>query len=228
MKLETIDLRRLFILTAGLAALAIGGPARASELKVLEPADCAIVKGTVNFRIQTEQAQGERPLSAPELVIQDETGNELTQLRALRDRVTGICTTSLDTRRYPDGQYLVRLKYRSLKAGKVEDTLDEMTLSFRNTRVHPAKFTVTMVDRPYKLDEPCEVTVKVTGNYGKVMGGARVSFKIDKGDVGRGTEISDSDGEVILNITGTDVANAVLTITVEDLAPVTRTIKFVE
>lgn len=216
----------LFAFVAGVAAL--GRPASAAELKILEPADHALVSGTLKFRIQPVHAVKDMFLSNPEITILDEYGTEIEKFRAARDPQTQICSANFDTTKVKDGSYQVSIVYPTLLEGKKkEETREDLTLGVRNTKRVPAKFTVEVGAAETKAGESSEITIKVADKYGRLMPGARVSFKVDKGEVDKTSEITDGDGEAIASVDSDDAQSITLTITVENLPPVTKVIKFV-
>lgn len=222
-------MKRTFFLFAVVACLAaLGRPACAAELKVLEPADHSLVSGTVKFRIQPVHAPTDMFLSNPEITILDEYGTEIDKFRAARDIQTQICAATFDTTKLKDGSYQVSIVYPTLLQGKKkQETREDLTLGVRNTKRVPAKFTVEVGAAETKAGETSEITVKVADKYGRLMPGARVAFKVDKGEVDKTAEITDGEGEAIAAVDSDDAQMITLTVTVENLPPVTKVIKFV-
>lgn len=217
----------LFAFAAGMAAFC--RPAAAAELKIMEPADRSLVKGTVKFRIQPVHAPTDMFLSNPEITVEDEYGKELQKFRAARDVKTQICNATFDSTQIPDGMYLVSIVYPTLSKGKTKQVVrEDLTLGVRNGRKAPAQFTVLVETPETKVGEYGDITVKVLDKYKRPMPGARVTFKVDKGEVDTDAEITDSDGEAIASVESEDAQTVTLTITVENLAPIKKTIKFVE
>lgn len=204
-------------------------PAAAAELKIMAPADRAVVGGTVQFRVLPRNTAMEQYFSDPDVVIEDEYGQQVAKLVAVRDPKTGICSVPFDTFRYPDGLYNVTVRYRSLMRGqKPVEIREDMILGVRNGQARPAKFAVELEDKGYSGDEPAEVTVKVYDQRGRLMPAARVAFKVDRGEVDSPAEITDSEGEAAVSVDSEEVQTVTLTITVEGLAPVTKTLRFVK
>jgi hypothetical protein len=211
-------------------ALAAGTfrPAAAAELKILEPKDCSIVKGAVRFKIQPVEAPNERFLKDPEVLVQDENGKNVQKMAAVLDPKTGIGAAAWDSTRVPDGLYLVAITYQTLKGSASEEEREDLTIGVRNGAVKPAKFVVELQAKDYHPGEAVDVAVKVYDQRGKLMPGARVAFKVDKGEMNTDVEISDSTGEVLGSVDSDDPQTVTLTVTVENLPPVMKTIKFVK
>ncbi len=203
-------------------------PAAAAELKILAPADRAILKGIAEFNILPEHAQGELFLQNPEVILQNEYGEEVQKLPAARNPQTNVCTSRTDTSLLPDGLYLVTIKYRVLVQGMPQDVREDLTLGIRNKPVKPGRFTVEYQKKDYKLGEPCELTVRVLDAKGRRLPATRVAFKVDKGEIDTEAEITDSSGEVIAQIDAEEADTITLTVTVDGLPAVTRVVKFVE
>jgi hypothetical protein len=218
------------ILALGLACFAVAArPSAAAELEILEPQDRSIVKGTINVRIKPQNEQTEMFFENPRLSIQDEFGTDLQKLEATLNPATGVCSAKWDTTKVKDGLYVIAISYRTLVRGATPQTDDdEITVAVRNGSRKPAKFTVKLEERPYKGEEGCEVTVKVLDAAGKPMPGARVSFKVDKGDIDTDVELTDGEGEAFTTVDSEEVATVTLTITVENLPPVKKVIRFVQ
>lgn len=220
-------MKRFLILTALLLA-PLARPAAAAELQVLSPVDKSLVRGTVQFQIRPVHTPLDQFLSNPYVVIRDRDGKELEEVRAPRNLQTGICSVAVDTTRFRDGQYQVEVKYRTLVRNQPQEVSELLTLGVRNTNLRPNRFTVQFEDRAYRLDEAADLTVRVLDGRGKPMEGARVAFKVDKGELPTPAEITDLDGEATLSLQSEELQNITLTITVEGLAPVTRTIRFAQ
>jgi hypothetical protein len=220
--------RSLTLFALALAAVCCR-PAAAAELKIMEPADRSLVKGTVKFRIQPVHAPTDMFLSNPEIKVEDEYGKEIRKLNAARDVKTQICTASFDTTQVPDGMYLVSIVYPTLFKGQTkQEVREDLTLGVRNGKKVPAAFTVLVEGAEAKVGAYSDITVKVLDKYKRPMAGARVTFKVDKGEVDTEAEISDSEGEAIASVDSEDAQTVTLTIIVENLAPITKVIKFVE
>lgn len=220
--------RSLTLFALALAAVCCR-PAAAAELKIIEPADRSLVKGTVKFRIQPVHAPTDMFLSNPEIKVEDEYGKEIRKLNAARDVKTQICTVTFDTTLVPDGMYLVSIVYPTLFKGQTkQEVREDLTLGVRNGKKVPAAFTVLVEGAEAKVGAYSDITVKVLDKYKRPMAGARVTFKVDKGEVDTEAEISDSEGEAIASVDSEDAQTVTLTIIVENLAPITKVIKFVE
>jgi hypothetical protein len=216
------------ILSLSALALLAAGPATAAELKVMQPADRSIVRGVVTFQMKPELGPTDQFLSNPEISIQDDYGKEIEKLRIVRNGNTGVCTATYDTRQLRDGVYLVAITFRTLEGGrKPVDTREDLTLAVRNGPARPGRFSVVLEDRPYKLDEQAEITVKVLDQNGKPMNGARVAFKVDRGDLDTEAEITGVEGEATASIDSDDAQQVTLLITVEHLPPVRRVVRFI-
>jgi hypothetical protein len=59
------------------------------------------------------------------------------------------------------------------------------------------------------------------------MPGARVTFKSDRGELNSDVELTDSEGEARVTLQSETAQTATITIQVEKLTAVTRTVKFV-
>lgn len=225
---EQLLKRSLFLLALTAGVLIGGRSAAAAELKVLEPADHSLVTGTLKFRLQPIHAATDMFLANPEITILDEYGTEIDKFRAARDFKTQICSTTFDTTKLKDGTYSVSIVYPTLLKGQIkQETREELTLGFRNTKRVPARFTVDLGTSETKAGESSEITIKVLDKYGRLMPGARVAFKVDKGELDKDAEITDSEGEAIASVDSEDEQTVTLTVTVENLAPITKVIKFV-
>jgi uncharacterized membrane protein len=217
----------LFALAAGIAAF--GRPAAAAELKILEPADYTVVKGIVKFRIQTIHAAADQFLANPTITVEDEFGKPLQKLNAVRDSKTQISTATFDSTKVPDGMYLVSIVYPTLHQGKTkQEVREDLTLGVRNGKRVPATFTVELESPKTKVGDYSDITVRVLDKNKRPMAGVRVTFKVDKGEVDTEAEITDSDGEAIASVESEEAQTVTLTITVENLPPVKKTIRFVE
>jgi hypothetical protein len=215
-----------FAFTAAIAAF--GRPAAAAEIKVLEPADHSLITGTVKFRLQPVHAVTDMFLQNPEISILDEYGTEIDKFRAARDVKTQICSATFDTTKVKDGTYTVTIVYPTLLKGQTrQETREDLTLGVRNTKRVPARFTVDTATSETKAGESSEITIKVLDKYGRLMPGARITFKVDKGEVDKDAELTDSEGEAIAAVDSEDAQTVTLTVTVENLPPVTKVIKFV-
>ncbi|MGV3722510.1 MAG: Ig-like domain-containing protein [Actinomycetota bacterium] len=204
-------------------------PAGAAELKIMEPVDRSLVKGTVKFRIQPVHAPTDMFLSNPEIKVEDEYGKEIQKLHAARDVQTKICTASFDTTKVPDGMYLVSIIYPTLFKGQTkQEVREDLTLGVRNGKKAPATYTVTVEGAETKIGAYSDITVKVLDKYKRPMAGVRVTFKVDKGEVDTAAEITDSEGEAIASVDSEEAQTVTLTIMVENLEPITKMIKFVE
>jgi hypothetical protein len=216
-----------FALSLALALAA--APAGAAEIKLMQPADRSIVRGVVTFQMKPELAPTDQFLSNPQISIQDEYGKEIEGLRIVRNGGTGVCSAAFDTRKLKDGVYLVAVTMRTLDRGaRAVETREDLTLAVRNTPVRPGRFTIGIEKRPYKLDEQAEVSVKVLDQHGRPMPGARVTLKVDTGDLDTDVEITDSAGEAFASLGSEDPQVVNLIITVEHLPPVKQVIRFVE
>lgn len=221
-------MKRALALMGFLTAAALR-PAAAAEIKVLAPADKSLVHGRVTVRIQPQNQPNETFFSNPEISVQDEMGTVLEKFPAPRDPATGTCSAWFDTTRLRDGLYLVTITYRALAGGAVPaETREDLSLGVRNGPARPAKFTVTVPDHNCSTDEQADVEVKVYDQRGKLMPGARVAFKVDKGEVNDEADISDGSGEVTTFAASDEPQTVTLTVTVESLPPVTKTLRFVQ
>jgi len=213
----------------GLALAASIQPASAAEVKVLAPADRSLVRGTVTFRVQPVDAPTDMFFSNPEVSIQDEMGRPVEKLPAVKDPKTGICTAVFDSTKVRDGLYLVTVDYRTLYRGSFPmETREDLSIGVRNGGLRPTKFTVSLPERNYSPDEQADFEVKVYDQRGRLMPGARVSFKVDRGEVNDPADITDTAGEVFSSVSSEEAGTVTLTITVESLPPVTKTIRFAE
>lgn len=203
-------------------------PGAAAELVILQPADRSVVKGAVTFRIRPKHARGEEFFSNPDIILRNEYGQELRRITAPLDPKTGICSATLDTGRLEDGLYLVTVTYRWLVAGdRALDTREELMLGVRNRGGRPARFSVEVEDRDYRTGDGCNVVVRVFDQRGRLLPAARVALKVDRGSLNSEAEITDSRGEVFTFVDSEEPGTVRLTVTVEDLPPVTRAIRFV-
>lgn len=204
------------------------GSASAAELKILAPADRTVVKGIAEFKILPEHAKEELFLQNPEVILQNEYGEEVQKLPAARDPKTNICTTRTDTSLIPDGMYLVTIKYRVLVADVPKDVREDLTIGVVNKPVKPGRLYVNFAAKDYKVDQPAEVTVTLVDGKGKRIPAHRVTFKVDKGEVDTDAEITDSSGEAIASVYSDEAQVVTLTVSVDGIPAVTRTLKFVE
>lgn len=212
-----------------LPLLLIGaGSASAAELKILEPADRTVVKGIAEFKILPEHAKGEVFLQNPEVILQNEYGEEVQKLPAARDPKTNICTTRTDTSLIPDGMYLVTIKYRVLVANIAKDVREDLTIGVVNKPAKLGRLYVTLLNKNHKVDQPVEVNVTLVDQKGKRIAAHRVTFKVDKGEVDSDAEITDSSGEALVSVYSDEAQIVTLSVLVDGLPAVTRTIKFVE
>ena len=194
----------------------------------MEPADRTLVKGVVKFSLQPKNEVTEQFLTNPEISIQDEYGKELQKFRAARDVRTQLCSAVFDSTKVPDGIYLVAITYPTLLKGTTkQEVREDLTLGVRNSTRLPERFTVELAQPETKAGEFSDVTVKVFDKYKRPMPGARVQFKVDKGEVDTEAEITDGDGEALASLDSDDPQTVTVTITVENLPPVTKTVKFV-
>lgn len=220
-------MKRVLFLGAVLGA-ALYRPASAAELRVLAPADKSLVRGKVEFRIQPLDTPMDQFLDNPYVRILNQNGERLEEVRAPRNPQTGICTAAVDMTRWKDGQYQVEIRYRTLVGGQPREVQEDLTLGLRNTNARPSRFTVQFEDKGYRIDEAADVKVKVLDARGKPMVGARVAFKADKGDLESEAEITDTDGEAFISVQSEELQTITLTITVEGLPPVTKTVRFAQ
>jgi len=216
-----------YLIAAGLS-LAILHPAAAAQIHVMEPADHSIVKGTVQFRLRTEQDPGEQFFYNPDIIVRDDKGQEVLKFHPTRDLQTGIVEGTLDTKTLKDGLYLVSIVYETLRNQKVVETREEMSLGVRNGKTKPGKIYVKLPDTTPNTDDGADILVTVTDEKGRRMPAAQVHVKVDKGEVGSPDDVTDSHGEATVNLTSDDPQSVTLTITVDDLPPITRVIQFVE
>jgi hypothetical protein len=232
--------RFLPLCVLGLAAMA-ARPATAAELKVMAPEDKSIVKGRVEFKLKPQNEANEQFFSNPDVIVTNEEGEEVAKLEAPLDTKTGVCSAVFDTTKVKDGMYNVQVTYRVLlKGSDPDDTEENLVLGVRNGPAKPARFVVQLADRPYKVStqsanedadddgEMADVVVKVYDQRGKLMPAARVTFKVDRGDLDNPADISDSDGEAMASVGSEAAGQVTLTIQVENLAPVKKVIRFVK
>lgn len=218
-------MRHLVWLVGAAFAIGVPGPARAAELQVLEPADRALVRGEVTFRVRPVLAQGEQFLQNPEISIQDEYGKEITRLRPTPDLKSGITSAVWNSRAVKDGIYLVTIHHRALGGGgRPIPAREDLTLSVRNAPVRPARFTV-QPPAEAKPGEPFEVKVVVTDGRGKPMLGARITAKVDLGELDNEVELTDEDGEATFVITTEKPGPLRLVLVVEQLPAAVRVIQ---
>jgi hypothetical protein len=217
---------QLIILVVGAAAAGSLRPAAAAELKVVAPADRAIVAGSLDFKVKTVLAPGEEFLMAPEIAIKDEYGDELDKTRALYNKDTDVFAIPFDTRKLKDGMYLATVTYRYLVKGKPQEEREDLTLAFRNRKSSPKRFTVTSEQVEAAAGGQVDMKVRVYDAQGHLMPGARVALKVDKGEVGNAAEITDGNGEATVSVFSDDPQQVTLTVTVESLPSVTRAIAF--
>jgi hypothetical protein len=218
--------RALVLLTFALSLSAVR-PVQAAELKILEPTDRSVVKGAVTFKVKPEHAPGEQFFQNVDIRIQNEFGTTLQKLVAVFDRRTGICAVPFDTRRLRDGMYTAVISYRTLVGDKAQPVEEDLVFGVRNGTTKPVKFTVELEEREFGDEEGADIVVKVLDSRGKPMTGARVAFKVDKGETSSDAEITDTEGEAFVTVDSDEVGSVTLTITVEGLPPVTKVIRFV-
>lgn len=216
-----------YLIAAGLS-LAILHPAAAAQIHVMEPADHAILKGTAQFRLRTELEPGEQFFYNPDIIVHNDSGQEVLKFRPTRNLQTGIVEGSLDTKTLKDGLYLFSIVYQTLRGEKVVETREEMSLGVRNGKAKAGKIYVKLPETTPNTDDGAEILVTITDEKGKRMPAAQVHFKVDKGELGSPDDVTDSHGEATVNLTSDDPQSVTLTITVDDLPPVTRVIQFVE
>lgn len=216
------------VLALALAAAALARPARAAEVKILQPADRTVVRGSVEFKIQPVFGPRDQFLENPYVHVRDESGKELLETRAPKNNQTGICSAMVDTTRFPDGQYQVTVAYRTFTAGRATEVKEDLVLGVRNSTIRASKLNVEVPDKAFRTDEAADFKVTVLDTRGKPMSGVRVAFKTDKGDLTTDADITDSDGEVTVSLQSEDPQTMTVTITVEGLAPVTKTVKFAQ
>ena len=201
--------------------------ASGAELQLMAPADHSLVKGTVTFQVRPQHTPAERFFENPDVILQNESGEEMQKVPAPIDPKTGVCSASIDTRGLPDGRYTAEFKYRCLIQGDQPETTSEfLTLGVRNGATRPARFTVKVDDQVYDEDHPAEVTVRVLDRKGKPMPAARVEFKTNRGAPDDDAEITDRDGEATTFVEYDEGGTVNLTVTVEQLPPVQRTLRF--
>ena len=104
-----------------------------------------VVRGRVEFHIRPLDTPRDQFLDNPWVIIRDHAGQQMDEVRAPRNRQTGICSVAVDTTRYRDGQYQVEIKYRTLVGGQPLTTKREMTLAVRNGSLRPGRFSVDHV-----------------------------------------------------------------------------------
>jgi hypothetical protein len=227
---------RFIICALALGALAGLRPASAAEIKILEPADCSIVRGVVPIKVRPLITPAERFVQNPEVTVETLDGQEVEHLRAVPDfrqiragKSDGICTTALDTRTLKDGAYIVTFHFPTLLRGaRLVETTETLTLGVRNGAAKPARFTVTLDDATAKVGDGANPVVTVYDTKGAKLPAARVTFKVDKGEVDRPAEISGADGDALVLVNSETPGTVTLTVQVEDLAPVTKVIRFTE
>jgi hypothetical protein len=134
----------------------------------------------------------------------------------------------VDTTRFPDGQYQVTVAYRTFTAGRAVEVKEDLVLGVRNSTIRASKLNVEVPDKAFRTDEAADFKVTVLDTRGKPMPGVRVSFKADKGDLTSDADITDSDGEVTVSLQSEDVQTMTVTVTVEGLPPVAKTVKFAQ
>lgn len=217
------------LLAAALALLACAGPLNSAEIEVVAPRDRSLVRGTVEFQLRPRHEPGERFFENPEVSIQDEQGKELTRFPAYMDARTGICSAKWDTREFRDALYLAEIHYRALNAANNDvSTSEVLYLGLRNGRNRPARFSVELADQHFKLDDGADLTVRVYDRMGKRLPGARVGLSAPGAILDAEAEITDSDGEATVTLSAEGPRTVTLTITVEHLPPVKRTLRFIE
>jgi Big-like domain-containing protein len=217
--------RFLLILFLGLAWTC---PAPAAELKILEPADKSVLRGTVRFRILPQHGPMDEFLIPPDIIICSQYGLEIQTLHTDLDQQTGICSASVDTTKLKDGRYLFTIKYRTLIGPKAETATENLTLGVRNGSVRPARFTVESPQKATALsiEEPGDLVVRVVDARGRKLSGAGVKFQVDRGELDREGDITDDSGEALASVSVEEPGDVTVTITVENLPPVTRVIRF--
>lgn len=217
---------RVPVLTVALAALG-GTLATGAELQFVAPNDHSLVKGAITLQVRPQQVVGERFFENPDISFQNESGEELQKVPAPINPKTGICSARIDTRSLPDGRYTAEVTYRVLVRGdQPETTTESLTLGVRNSAIKPARFSVKVADQEYDDEHPAEVTVKVLDRKGRPMPAARVAFKTNQGAPDADAEITDRDGEAMTFVENDKGGPVTLTVTVEDLAPVARALRF--
>lgn len=212
-----------------LAVVALAGALAAAELRILAPADNTVVRGMVSFRIQPKDAPTEMFFSNPEVVLEDETGRVVERLPAPKDTATGICSVPFDSTKVPDGLYHAVIRYRTLVRGnQPQDYREDLTLGVRNGPARPARFFLNIEQRDYLVGTQVQFDVRVYDQRRRLMPGARVAFGMDRGDLGVDADITDSTGEVFGSMEADEPGPAMLTVTVENLPPLRRVVRFVE
>jgi hypothetical protein len=201
-------------------------PASAAELKILAPVDMAVLRGAVEFKIQPVDAPTDRFLENPYVSFEDSNGRLLQELRAPRNRMTGICSVIVDTTRFQDGVYQAKVRYRTLVNGRARRIEEGRTVAIRNQDIRPVKFSVMVESREYAAEEPADLKVRVLDVKGRPMAGARVTFKSDVGDLESEAQLTDKDGEAFIGVENEDGGPMTVTITVENLPPVKKVIRF--
>jgi hypothetical protein len=225
---RSLTLKRLAFVITILATAAVAHPAKAGELKILQPADRTVVRGEVEFKVQPVFGPREQFLENPYIHVRDEAGKELLEVRAPKNVQTGICSATVDTTRFPDGQYQVTIAYRTFAGNRAVEVKEDLVLGVRNSTIRPAKMAVDFSDKAYRTDEAADFKVKVLDSRGKPMAGTRVTFKTDKGDLTSDADITDSDGEATVSLQSEELQTMTVTITVEGLPPVTKTVRFAQ
>jgi len=219
-------MKRLFLYSLLLAG-ACWRPATAAELKILSPTDRTVVGGVVRFQIMPQHAATDKIFADPDVIIQNASGADLHKLVAVRDNRTGVCRVDFDTRQLGDGQYLVKVTYRTLFKGSTPvEVRDDLTLGVRNRSRRPARFTVALEKTDFPVGESGDLTVRVFDANGRLLPAARVSFKVDRGDLDTDAEITDSDGEAVANIGLEEPGAVTVTVQVEHLPPMQKVITF--
>ena len=216
-----------YLIAAGLS-LAILHPAAAAQIHVMEPADHSVLKGTVQFRLRTAEDPGEQFFYNPDIVVRDDNGQEVLKFRPTRNLQTGIVEASLDTKTLKDGLYLFSIVYQTLRGEKIVETREEMSLGIRNGKGKAGKIYVKLPDAPVNTEDGADILVTITDERGRRMPAAQVRFKVDKGELGSPADVTDSHGEATATLSSDDPQSVTLTITVDDLPPITRVIQFVE
>jgi hypothetical protein len=221
---------RAFLLLTALLGLAAfpAEPARGAQLKVIQPADRSLVRGPVQFRIAPGDEPRDQFLENPYLRIHNGAGQLVREFRVPRDAKTQICSAVLDSTALPDGQYQVEVTYRTLVGGKAVETQQHLTIGIRNSGRNPGRFSVSAPDKATKTDQAADIRVKVLDSGGRPLAGARVLFKASAGTLESEAEITDGDGEAFITLESEDPGAVTVTVTVENLPPQTRTVRFVE
>ncbi len=204
----------------------MGRPVGAADVQVVAPADKSVVRGVVQFRIRPVEAPGERYFSNPEVVLVDEDGKSVANTVAVRDPKTKLCELTLDTARYPDGVYLLTVDYRNLAGDRARNVRSEINLSFRNRGPKPARFVVDLPATAKADDTGVPVTVRVYDARDQLLPGARVEFQAVGGELDSAAELTFHDGEATATVQSEKAGNCNVTIRVEALPSVTRTVRF--